>query len=95
MLTMLVGQKGTLKYLAEQAGVDPADVTAIQWQQQSGGANVKFTAPDRVEATAPGFANMRGRVTFTGGEMYTYKFQIESRNSDASAVAIPVVIQPD
>lgn len=94
MLTMLVGQHATLTYLPEQAGLDPADVTGVQWQQQSGGANVKFTAPDLVEALAPGFANMRCRITAVGGETLTYKFQIESRTTEPAAVVIPVILQP-
>jgi hypothetical protein len=77
-----VGQTGTLRFIADMAGLDPAVIQSQQWQLQGTPASLKFTAPDKVEGLAEGTANMRVQVTSqipgSPQERQTYRFEVQT-----------------
>ena len=74
-----VGQKGTLRFLASQAGLDQDNVASVSWQPQGGQQHVKFSPPDQVEGLSPGTGEGRCTVSMTAppGEKMTYPFTVQ------------------
>lgn len=74
-----VGETGTLRFLAAQAGLDAALISGVVWQLQGTPGSLTFTPPDQVEGIAAGTANMRCAVTMVGGsDRQTYRFEVET-----------------
>lgn len=93
-MILLVGQKGRLRFLAEQAGIPAASVTKVTWTQQGAPTAVKLTG-DEVEALAVGTAQCTCAADGAGSERWVYHFAIEVLASEpAPPVALPIVIEP-
>ena len=94
-LTMLVGQRARLTFLAAQAGIDPATLTAVHWSQQGAPDAIRLTQPDLVEALAPGVAEFTCAATAAPPERMTYRFAIECVAVEPPLpVSLPVTLAP-
>lgn len=89
-----VGQKGTLVFLAAQAGFPQEEVADVSWQPQGSQQAVKFSPPDKVEGMAVGRSSYKATVTKkTQGEKYSFPFDIDCTDPNPSApVMTPVTV---
>lgn len=95
MVTIQVGQQGTLRFLPSQAGLDPAQIASVAWQPQGPQNQIKFTPPDQVEGLAAGTTSYKATVTMkTAGEKYSFPFdaQCTPAGPPAPPVMVPVAI---
>lgn len=96
-----VGQTGTLRFLASQAGIADEEVVSTSWQPQGSQQHVHFSPPDQVEGISPGVGNYKVTVTFsTPGEKKTWDFTVQCNPAGPPApprmepVAIDVNLTP-
>lgn len=89
-----VGQKGTLRFIAEQAGLPQSEITGVTWQPQGSQQAVKFSPPDQVEGMAAGTSAYKASVTMkTPGEKYSFPFDVTcTAPVGASPIMTPVAI---
>lgn len=88
-----VGQKGTLRFLASQAGLAEDQIQGVTWQPQGAQQAVKFTPPDQVEGQAAGTSSYKASVTMkTAGEKYSFPFDVNCTAPAGTPVMTPVAI---
>lgn len=89
-----VGQKGTLRFIAEQAGLPQSEITSVSWQPQGSQQAVKFSPPDQVEGVAVGTSPYKASVTMkAAGEKYSFPFDVTCTAPAGTApIMTPVAI---
>lgn len=93
-VSIQVGQSGTLRFMPESAGLDPALVSNVSWQPQGSQQHVKFHPPDQVEGLSVGTGSYRALVTLqAANEKYTFPFDVQcNAPTTGPPVMTPVTI---